>query len=197
MPFHSSLVDCGEIMQIRRWGTEDRSDAYAGEKKYRALIGWMSAGKIPGCRDFRGRPTTYSTTSALLVYSSHIASAFRMGGRHDFGPQRVHKAVTQLLQIGRISEVPPWYHKMELFPPTERLTRPALQAHRSKNRKRSTMYKPMRISYEEDGLRETFFGDHPWELARPRVVLENDGKDYQRQDWSHMEAPGRQLSGES
>ena len=33
-------------------------------------------------------------------------------------------------------------------------------------------------------MRWEYFNDHPWELAKPRVVLENDGKDMSRWDWS-------------
>lgn len=58
------------------------------------------------------------------------------------------------------------------------------------------MFKPQAIVYEEDRLRLQFYGDHPWELARPRVVLENDGKDGQKCDWSRIQQPGRQLNGE-
>lgn len=58
------------------------------------------------------------------------------------------------------------------------------------------MFQPQTIVYEEDALRKEFFGDHPWELARPRVVLENDGKDWHHDDWSRIQQPGRQLSGE-
>lgn len=50
--------------------------------------------------------------------------------------------------------------------------------------------------YEEDKLRMNFFQDHPWELARPRVILEDDGKDGQKVDWSELDQPGRQLNGE-
>ena len=58
------------------------------------------------------------------------------------------------------------------------------------------MFKPMRIVYEEDAMRDNFYGDHPWELARPRMILEQDGKDGQKCDWSKLEQPGRELNGE-
>ena len=58
------------------------------------------------------------------------------------------------------------------------------------------MFQPQRIGYEEDALRQEFFADHPWELARPRMMLEDDGKDYQRWDWSLPEQDGRPTSGE-
>ncbi|KAG8624303.1 hypothetical protein KVT40_007370 [Elsinoe batatas] len=118
-------------------------------------------------------------------------------GRYDFGPQRVHKAVTRLLETGRQTIPPPWYSAVEIFPPSERLVRPALQSKGRKKGKASKMFQPVKISYPEDKLREDFFGDHPWELARPRTILEDDGKDYQRQNWSRLEAPGRAINGES
>jgi len=59
------------------------------------------------------------------------------------------------------------------------------------------MFQPQRITYPEDALRQEFFGDHPWELARPRLILENDGKDGQKYDWSKMKQRGRKLDGES
>ncbi len=59
------------------------------------------------------------------------------------------------------------------------------------------MFQPQKITYQEDELREAFFGDHPWELARPRLVLENDGKDGQRNDWKEIRQSERQIDGES
>jgi small subunit ribosomal protein S23 len=58
------------------------------------------------------------------------------------------------------------------------------------------MFKPQPIEYEEDVLRKEFYNDHPWELARPRIVLEDDGKDGQRVDWSRLQQRGRPLNGE-
>jgi small subunit ribosomal protein S23 len=58
------------------------------------------------------------------------------------------------------------------------------------------VFKPLPIDYEEDALRKEFYSDHPWELARPRIVLEGDGKDGQRVDWSRMQQRGRPLNGE-
>jgi small subunit ribosomal protein S23 len=45
------------------------------------------------------------------------------------------------------------------------------------------MFTPLNLTYEEDRLRWEYFNDHPWELARPRVILENDGKDNEKWDW--------------
>lgn len=59
------------------------------------------------------------------------------------------------------------------------------------------MFQPAKISYPEDRLRAEFFGDHPWELARPRVILEDGGADSKPWDWSHIQQPGKKLDGES
>lgn len=57
---------------------------------------------------------------------------------------------------------------------------------------------PQDIRYEEDKLRLRFFTDHPWELARPRIVLEDTGNSHARADWSKgLIQPGIPLSGES
>jgi small subunit ribosomal protein S23 len=57
---------------------------------------------------------------------------------------------------------------------------------------------PQKIRYEEDSLRHRFFTDHPWELARPRVVLEDTGNSHAMVDWSTgLRQPGIPLSGES
>ena len=46
------------------------------------------------------------------------------------------------------------------------------------------MFQPVPVSYQEDRLRWEYFNDHPWELSKPRVVLESDGRDAERWDWS-------------
>lgn len=59
------------------------------------------------------------------------------------------------------------------------------------------MFQPVEIRYEEDELRKRFFSDHPWELARPRVVLEKDGRDAESLDWSTgLQQAGRPVNGE-
>jgi small subunit ribosomal protein S23 len=117
-------------------------------------------------------------------------------------PSRVYQTATLLLESKSIEHPPPWYHTIGSLPPGEMLTRTQPPQHQvppsrsSKVRKPSKLFRPQLIEHEEDRLRREFYGDHPWELARPRVLLENDGKDGQRCDWSRIEQPGRQLSGE-
>jgi small subunit ribosomal protein S23 len=119
-------------------------------------------------------------------------------------PARVYQTTTRELQSALLpsyqKSAPPWYKVMEAIPPSEILTRPVPVQHRQPNlrvAKPNGIYRPQKIRYEEDHLRDVFYKDHPWELARPRIVLELDGKDAQRCDWGKgLRQPGVQLSGE-
>lgn len=122
-------------------------------------------------------------------------------GRYDLRPLRVHQVATQLLKAERISSPPPWFGVVGDNPPAQTLVRTQPTQHReqvwrSKTKKPSKLFQPTKITYEEDRLRKAFFADHPWELARPRMVLEDDGKDAERDDWSKISQPRRPLSGE-
>lgn len=64
--------------------------------------------------------------------------------------------------------------------------------------KPSRLFAPLPIQYEEDELRQQFFQDHPWELARPRTLLETSGNQHQHSDWSTgLKQPFVPVSGES
>lgn len=122
-------------------------------------------------------------------------------GRYDFRPLRVHQTATQLLNTERITKTPAWYNVVGSITPAQTLvrTQPLPHQHRKgrlRTKKSSKLFQPQTIRYEEDALRKEFFKDHPWELARPRLVIENDGKDSQRTDWSRIEQPHKALSGE-
>ncbi|KAH8685534.1 mitochondrial ribosomal protein S25 [Tricladium varicosporioides] len=127
-----------------------------------------------------------------------------MGGR-NLNPARVYQTAAALLECGSIQQPPVWFKTIGSIPPSEILTRTQPPIHRdrnsrpisSKRRKPSKMFKPLPIEYEEDQLRHEFYRDHPWELARPRIVLENDGKDGQKCNWAQIQQHGRQLNGES
>lgn len=114
---------------------------------------------------------------------------------------KVYQAATRSLEAKLLRQAPPWYTTMGSIPPSEILTRTLPPQHRerklnSRVRKPSKMFIPLNIEYEEDRLRKDFYSDHPWELARPRIILENDGKDGQRCDWSKIQQRGRPLNGE-
>ena len=122
-------------------------------------------------------------------------------GKYDFRPLRVHQTATQLLNVGRLSSPPAWYNVVGSATPAQPLVR--LQAIPHKNpkntkkiKKASKMFQPQKIGYEEDMLRREFFKDHPWELARPRMILEDDGRDAEKTDWSHIQQNEKALNGE-
>lgn len=99
-------------------------------------------------------------------------------------------------------ELPPkWLQVVERYPPAEILTRPAPTRHQDpdpRQRRPRHIFRPQRITFPEDKLRRTFFKDHPWELARPRIAVELDGKDARYVDWSRgLRQPGMVVSGES
>lgn len=124
----------------------------------------------------------------------------------SFRPQRVYQTAKINLSIPRNSNapraVPPvWLKVIERIPPAEILTRPKPIPHREPNprqRHPRHIFKPQQITHPEDELRRNFFKDHPWELARPRVIVELDGKDARYVDWSKgLAQPGVPVTGES
>ncbi|KAJ4294307.1 mitochondrial ribosomal small subunit component [Kalmusia sp. IMI 367209] len=119
-------------------------------------------------------------------------------GRYDFRPMRVRQTAKALFDSKRNAELPQWYGIVGDIPPSETLARPLQRAPTPKKaRKPSRMFQPLPIVYPEDKLRSEFFGDHPWELARPRLIVEDSGNDAKGYDWSKIMQPGKQLDGES
>ncbi|KAL9108633.1 MAG: hypothetical protein Q9227_006579 [Pyrenula ochraceoflavens] len=97
--------------------------------------------------------------------------------------------------------------EMKLNPPTETVStllhhgrRHTPKSSRKRQGKRSRLFQPVKIEYEEDHIRQMFYKDHPWELARPRIVQEQSGDDAGRYGWdwsTGIEQPGKPLNGES
>jgi small subunit ribosomal protein S23 len=69
---------------------------------------------------------------------------------------------------------------------------------RHTRKRASRVFQPVHIRYEEDEFRKQFYNDHPWELARPRVVLETSGDNSSHRDYSrNVRSPNAPLNGES
>jgi len=143
-------------------------------------------------------------------------------GKYDFRPARVLAQANLLLETKRIPEPPPWYNVIQDVPPSAALTRPIFRDARTisdeqrsrtkfgkaskgyprlssnlQDRKQKQIFKPLKMGYNEDKLRSDFFNDHPWELARPKVILEDSGNDAKNWDWSKgIKQPGKRLDGE-
>ncbi|KAI0395000.1 mitochondrial ribosomal protein [Xylariaceae sp. FL0594] len=130
-----------------------------------------------------------------------------MGGQRQVLPGKVYRNVSEILNSntpivrGVFFVKPPWHSVLQSIPPSETLTRPLPVQHNLPNpkaRRPSRMFQPQKLVYEEDALRQKFYRDHPWELARPRMILEMDGKDALRYNWSKgLRQPGMPLCGES
>lgn len=128
-----------------------------------------------------------------------------MVGHRQIRPARVYQSLTNMLDHRVVPHArvqkPVWYNVIESIPPSETLTRPyppQHQRHNPKTRRPSRLFQPQRLVYEEDALRRQFYRDHPWELARPRMIIEMDGRDAERYDWSKgLRQPGMPLCGES
>lgn len=143
-------------------------------------------------------------------------------GKLNLTALRVRQTALRQKANGKIAKLPEWVDVLADIPPAQVLVRnPPIQHQylrqrvkslpgsstsqivyeaeenrRPKPKKASRLFQPVKIKYEEDELRKEFFRDHPWELARPRVVLETSGKDFEKYDWSRMQQIGKKLDGE-
>lgn len=144
-------------------------------------------------------------------------------GRINLTSLRVRNRAIADLQSGKYTIAPVWLDVVGQVPPAQILTRQQPIRHpiaqirtrtlpggkteqhvieappkKSKSTKRSRLFAPVEIKYEEDQLRKQFFQDHPWELARPRMVLETTGNQHANSDYSKgLQQPMVPLSGES
>ncbi|CAG7991278.1 unnamed protein product [Penicillium salamii] len=143
-------------------------------------------------------------------------------GKINLTALRVRQTALGQFASGKTSKLPQWVDVIGEIPPAEALirTRPPqhqlvqqrmktvagsskpqvvfqVQEKRRAPKKASRLFQPVELKYEEDQLRTEFFRDHPWELARPRLLLETTGKDFEHYDWSRIQQPGKRLDGES
>lgn len=120
---------------------------------------------------------------------------------------RVYQTAQEHITAKQLSksqqQAAPWVKALSQIPPAEILTRPYPVQHTEPRdqgqaaRRPRNMFRPTRIMHPEDRLRHEFYRDHPWELARPKLVLELDGLDSRLRDWSKgLRQPGMALSGE-
>lgn len=134
----------------------------------------------------------------------------------------VLERTSHYLRAGVIKSKPAWYDAVAAHPPGYDLAKkpktlaydqqadPAsgLWAREGKYRKTRAVAAERRqsnnrvsripkLEFLEDQLRDVFYHQHPWEFARPKVVVENGGTEHAACDWSHMLQLGRPLDGES
>ncbi|KAJ8099388.1 mitochondrial ribosomal protein S25-domain-containing protein [Lipomyces tetrasporus] len=111
------------------------------------------------------------------------------------------KRTSRLLQTGVVKGEPAWFKAVLAHPPStsDTVQRVNIVQLRQKHPHLSVkkLMKPMEIVYPEDRIRKLFYRQHPWELTRPRILVEHDALDFQRCDWSKIEQDYKALDGES
>ncbi|KAG5513785.1 hypothetical protein PMAC_000823 [Pneumocystis sp. 'macacae'] len=115
----------------------------------------------------------------------------------DLRPLQVHTIISQLLKANHIKKEPKWFRPVIETPPSFNLLKrfPPQFIQITKSLKPKVL-RPQNIRYPEDRLRKRFFKDHPWELARPRNLIEYNGKDAENYDWSKLNQQTKSLDGE-
>lgn len=140
------------------------------------------------------------------------------------GAVNVLERTSAYLRSGLLKETPAWYQVVASVPPTTKFTREPRFINPSSGKKTvqykdfaqsvnnkgfyktrnsscdrkpldNRLYKPPKLQYVEDQLRQVFYQQHPWELSRPKVLVENEANE--NMDWSHMLQLGKPLDGES
>lgn len=133
----------------------------------------------------------------------------------------VLEKTSEYLRAGLLKKQPAWYHVVGANPPVKNFIRqprlenpsneqsipkPAKGEKSFKNGKlyetrvketRKDIYNIPKLKFVEDQLRSLFYEQHPWELSRPRILLENGGDDAKNQDWSSIIQYNKPLDGES
>lgn len=136
---------------------------------------------------------------------------------------KVLELTSQLLKAGVIDRKPAWFDIIAANPPILDLTKRNrnLEVNQKEDplttlfAKQGEKYFKTRVSNEnikqkndfafripkielfEDKLRDVFYHQHPWELSRPKIIVETNGADAEKCDWSHMLQFLKPLDGES
>ncbi|KAH3665979.1 hypothetical protein OGAPHI_004168 [Ogataea philodendri] len=134
------------------------------------------------------------------------------------GARDVLKRTSDFLQSGLVSEQPAWYKPVAYHPPQRmenkvvrpekfdglrKLRVPTRNGDLYKTRLRPadfkySLIKPQQLKFFEDKIRNVFYKQHPWELADPKSLIENEHTiDNKNQDWSRMKQLTKKLDGES
>lgn len=134
----------------------------------------------------------------------------------------VLERTSHYLKAGVIRNKPSWYNAVAAFPPATDLTKKptnlkvnqqpdpfselfskkngAIKTRASKGdrkQKNNSVSRIPKLTFLEDQLRDVFYHQHPWEFARPKVLVENNGDEQSKCDWSHMLQFYKPLDGES
>lgn len=135
---------------------------------------------------------------------------------------QVLERTSHYIRAGIIRDKPAWYDAVAAVPPTFNLeklpknlgpnqledpqeqlwkvhgghfkTRASYSDRAQKNNLASRVPK---LQFLEDQLRDVFYHQHPWEFSRPKTLIESDGDEVSKCDWSRMLQLSKPLDGES
>ncbi|QPG75356.1 hypothetical protein FOA43_002709 [Brettanomyces nanus] len=138
----------------------------------------------------------------------------------------VLQRTSEYLESGLVTKQPAWYRVLAYHPPVKNHTKTIrpLVLRKIKEEEVSTLkkimshnkgdlfyktrlrpkhmaanfLKPQKLHFIEDDLRDLFYKQHPWELADPKSLIENENSiDLEKLDWSTMRQYTKKLDGES
>ncbi|KAJ2780984.1 mitochondrial ribosomal small subunit component [Coemansia javaensis] len=141
-------------------------------RAYEQLLDARLRDQVPAwLRAMRSTPPADSLVRAPTLFSTRGALAFEKGGGRSGGGDGGHEAeIRRTLPPGCV---------------TVRHSKAAL---------RTRSNRPPKIVFPEDGLRREFYKNHPFEMYRPRILMETIGRG--SQDWSRLAGSPGQVTGE-
>ncbi|OBA19935.1 mitochondrial ribosomal protein [Metschnikowia bicuspidata var. bicuspidata NRRL YB-4993] len=135
---------------------------------------------------------------------------------------QVLERTSHYIKAGIIRDKPAWYDAVAAVPPTfnmeklpknlgpNQLQDPMEQLWKEQGgyiktrasaperaQKNNFVSRVPKLQFLEDQLRDVFYHQHPWEFSRPKTLIENDGDDQAKCDWSRMLQLNKPLDGES
>lgn len=134
----------------------------------------------------------------------------------------VLERTSHYLKSGVIRNKPAWYNVVSAVPPATDLTKKPINlqtnqaadpvkelftsrhgvyktrvSRTERQQNNNSVSRIPKLEFLEDQLRDVFYHQHPWELARPKILVENSGDEHAKCDWSHMLQLHKPLDGES
>lgn len=141
------------------------------------------------------------------------------------GATGVLESTSHYLKAGSLKEKPAWFNVVGANPPMTDLTKKAKLFENQKQKEdptaslfskhsinntyktrvdsedrkhvHKTVNRLPKLEFLEDQLRDVFYHQHPWEFSRPKMLVENEGNDVSKCNWSHMLQLYKPLDGES
>ncbi|GME97601.1 unnamed protein product [[Candida] boidinii] len=134
--------------------------------------------------------------------------------------QSVLQRSSEYLKSNLVSKQPAWYKVLAYHPPKtdivkkintqalrdikskeDQLSNPTVSLYKTRikpSQFKSDILKPQKLKFIEDELRNLFYKQHPWELADPKSIIENDKTiETSNFNWNSIIQLNKKLDGES